>query len=90
MQQETSVLKNFPWGAAITPYRRDHEDTPAHTKTLPIWGYCPNLTCTSLAAFPPGTKLGHYLSGLRVAGDCGVTVSLLVPCRGWYHRWGRI
>lgn len=37
MQQETLVLKNFPWGAAITPYRRDHEDTPAPTKTLPIW-----------------------------------------------------
>jgi hypothetical protein len=23
-------------------------------------GYCPNLPSTSLAAFPPGTKLGHY------------------------------
>jgi hypothetical protein len=37
MQQGTSIMKNFAWCAAITPHRRDPEDTPAHAKTLPIW-----------------------------------------------------
>ena len=39
MQQETSVMKNFAWCAAITPYRRAPEDTLAHTKTLPLWAW---------------------------------------------------
>jgi hypothetical protein len=36
MQQETSVLKHFPWCAAITPYRGAPEDTLPHSKTLPL------------------------------------------------------
>lgn len=39
MQQGTSIMKNFAWCAAITPYRRAPEDTLAHTKTLPLWAW---------------------------------------------------
>ena len=38
MQQETSVMKNFAWCAARTPYRSAPEDTLPHSKTLPPSG----------------------------------------------------
>jgi hypothetical protein len=65
MQQGISIMKNFAWCAAITPYQRAPEDTLAHTKTLPLWAWVMQGT-----AVPPYLSLSPAADGTTDGAGC--------------------